>query len=402
MRRSRPRWLVYVLVIAGLLAVALVARWLATGGAAKNAKAGRPPAAVAVASVEVGDMPETVNEIGTVTPIDTATVHSQLSGYVMGILFKEGQMVTQGQPIVQVDQRPYDLALAQAQGTLAKDSSTLVSAKLDLKRYQTLSLQDSVARQTLDTQRATVGQLEGTIAADRAAVGTARLNIQYSTIKAPFTGRIGLKQVSVGSYVTPGDTSGVAVVTRIDPIDVVFSLPQADLASVQRKAGTAQGLPVTILDQDNKTVLAHGKFSTFDNQIDTTTGTVKAKARVANPATAGATGEKAPLLFPNQFVNVTMLVDTLHQVTIVPVSALRHGAQGDFVFVVQPDKTVKIRIVRMGPSDGVRTAILSGLSKGETVVSEGADGLDDGSAVRLPEGKGKGGSHRKQGGADAQ
>ena len=378
-QRPWPRWLSYGLVLAGLIAVALLGRWYASAGAQKNAKAGRPPAAVAVAKVELGDMPVLVNAIGTVTPIDSATVHSQLSGTVFSLGFTEGQQVREGQVIAQVDPRPYRLAQSQAEATLAKDSAQLGLARLDLKRYETLSSQDSVARQTLETQRATVGQLEGTVAADRAAVGTARLNLQYTAVKAPFAGRIGLRQVSVGSFVTSADTAGIAVVTRTDPIDVAFSVPQAQITAILAHAG--KGLPVTALDQDGQTALAKGKFSTFDTQIDTTTGTVKAKARFANPA-----GVKA--LFPNQFVNIAMLVDTLHQVPVVPVSALRHGGPGDFVFVVQPNQTVKLVVVKPGPSDGARAAVLSGLSQGQTVVSEGADGLDDGSAVRLPGGKG--------------
>jgi len=443
--RSRPRWLVYGLILLGLVVIALGARWFAAGGVTKNAKSGRPAAPVAVATVVLADMPETLNAIGTVTPLDTATVQTQLAGNVMAILFKEGQMVTQGQAIVQIDPRPYKLALDQAQGTLARDSATLAMAQLDLKRYETLASQDSIARQTMEDERGTVAQLQGTVMTDRAAVGSARLNLQYTTIRAPFTGRIGLKQVTVGNYVTPSATgsttststsSGVAVITRIDPIDVQFAVPQALLSDVQHKVGSGAGLPVTILDQDNATVLAQGTFSTFDNQIATATGTVNAKARVANPVIKAKDGNTSPTLFPNQFVNATMLVDTLRQVPIVPVSALRHGPQGDFVFVVQDGKApadksqagksetgkgdaeqgghiVKIAIVKTGPSDAKNTAILSGLQKGQIVVSEGADGLDEGSVVRLPGEKGgaagadgktgkAGGHHKKQAGADSQ
>ena len=384
-----------MLVLVALVLITLGARWFATVGVSKNTKAGRPAAAVAVASVTLADMPETVSAIGTVIPLDTATVQTLVAGNVTQVLFREGQLVAQGQPIVQIDPRPFRLTLQQAQGTLARDSASLAMAQLDLRRYETLAAQDSIARQTMEDERATVAQLQGTVATDRAAVGSARLNLDYATIKAPFAGRIGLKQIFVGNYIAPGNTTGVAVVTRIDPIDVEFAIPQAQLAAVQHKVGSGAGLPVTVLDQDNKTVLAQGTFETFDNQINTGTGTVQAKARVANPAVAGKDGNRAPVLFPNQFVNVTMLIDTLHQVAVVPVSALRHGSQGDFVFVVQPDKTVKIAIVRLGPSDGIQTAILSGLQKGQVVVSEGADGLDEGSAVRLP--GDKGGS----GGADA-
>ncbi len=415
--RRRPRWLAYVLVILGIIAVGALAYWFAVAGVAKNTKQGRQPAPVAVAKVVLVDMPETLNAIGTVTPLDTATVQTQLAGNVMAILFKEGQMVTQGQPIVQIDPRPYALALQQAQGTLARDQASLAIAQLDLKRYETLSSQDSIARQTMEDERGTVAQLQGTVLTDRAQVGSARLNLQYTTIRAPFTGRIGLKQVTVGNYVTPsatgsasGTASGVAVITRVDPIDVEFAVPQALLSDVQHKVGSGAGLPVTILDQDNTTVLAHGTFSTFDNQIATATGTVNAKARVANPAVRAKDGNTSPTLFPNQFVNATMLVNTLHQVPVVPVSALRHGPQGDFVFVVQGDHTVKIAIVKTGPSDAANTAILSGLHQGQTVVSEGADGLDDGSTVRLPgdkggadgkSGKAGGGHHKKQAGADS-
>jgi len=375
---ARKRWLAYVLVLLGLVAVALVGWWFAGAGAKKNARAGRPAAAVSAVPVTLADMPVEVNAIGTVTPIDSAAVRSQLSGTVFAIQFTEGQQVHQGQVIAQIDPRPYRLSLAQAEGTLAKDMAQLNSAKLDLKRYETLASQDSVARQTLDTQRATVGQLEGTVSADRASVGTAKLNLQYTAVKAPFSGRIGLRQVSVGAYVTPSDTAGIATITRTDPIDVAFSVPQGQLNAIAAKGS---GLLVIAYDQDGKSELAKGTFSTFDNQIDTTTGTVKAKARFANPA-AGAKGNGGAL-FPNQFVNVKMLVDTLHQVPVVPVSALRHGAPGDFVFVVQPDKKVKLTVVKVGPGDGKNTAVLSGLNKGQMVVAEGADGLDDGSTVRL-------------------
>ena len=385
--RKWPRgWPGIVLIVLALVAVALIGRWFAGLGATKNAKQGRPVAAVNVARVELADMPVTVSAIGTVTPIDTAVIHTQLAGNIVAVRFTEGQMVRAGQVIAQIDPRPYRLALQQDQSNLARDSALLDAARVDLARYQKLLSEQSIARQQVDTQAATVKQLQGTVGADRATIGSARLNLDYAAIKAPFTGQIGLKQVSVGSYVTPGDVNGIATVTRTNPIDIQFALPQNQLAAVRAQVATAQGLPVTALDQDNKTPLAQGQFSTFDNQIDTTTGTVKAKARFAN------TGSGARLaLFPNQFVNVTMLVNTLRATPVVPVSAVRHGAPGDFVFVLKPDKTVKLVVVHTGPSDGSRIAVLSGLRAGQTVVSEGADGLDDGSTVRPPRG-GPGGS----------
>ncbi len=380
--RRRP-WLIYALIAAGLLVAALVGRWFASAGAAKNAHAGRPVAAVAVARVLPGDVPVTVSAIGTVTPVDTATVRTQLAGNLFAILFREGQQVHAGQVIAQIDPRPYRLALQQAQANLLRDTAQLNAARIDLTRYQTLLRQDSIASQQVDTQAALVKQLEGTAGADRAAIGTARLNLAYTSITAPVDGQIGLKQVTVGNYVTPGDTAGIAVITRIDPIDVQFSLPQTQLSTIRKRATSPAGLPVTALDQDNRTVLAHGTFSTFDNQISTTTGTVTAKARFANP---GANGRQA--LFPNQFVNVSLLIETLHHVNTVPVSAVRHGAPGDFAFVVQPDSTVKLAVVKIGPSDGVNVAVLSGIVAGQTVVSEGADGLDDGSRVKVPGSRG--------------
>ncbi|KQM20391.1 efflux RND transporter periplasmic adaptor subunit [Novosphingobium sp. Leaf2] len=385
-RRRRPRWVAYVCVIAGLVIVALVGLHFARSGDSKNARDGRPTAAVNTAKVVLADIPVEVDGIGTVTPIDTATIHTQESGVVFALPFTEGQIVRQGQVIAQIDPRPYRLALAQAQGTLAKDQAALVSARQDLARYETLGKLDSIARQTLDQQRQAVRQAEGQLIYDRAAVGTARLNLEYTAVKAPFSGRVGLRQVSVGSYVTPSDTNGLVVLTRSDPIDVQFSVPQGQLDAIRRRQGDTGPMPVTALDQNGQSVLAQGRFSTFDNQIDTTTGTVKAKARFANPGAQ-------PVLFPNQFVNVRMLVDTLHQVPVVPVSALRHGAPGDFVFVVQPGSTVKLVVVKTGPSNNGKTAVLSGLHAGDVVVSEGADGLDDGSKVRLP------GQHGAQSGA---
>ena len=392
-RVKRGDKLSIILIVLALVAVALIGRWFAAAGALKNAQHGRPPAAVNVARVELADMPVTVSAIGTVTPTDTATVRTQLAGNIVSILFREGQQVRAGQVIAQVDPRPFQLAILQSEGNLARDTALLNAARIDLARYQTLLAQDSIARQQVDTQAATVKQLEGTVGADRALLGSARLNLNFSAVKSPLTGQIGLRQVSVGSYVTPGDANGIAVVTRTDPIDVEFALPQAQLATIRVSAAAAGGLPVQALDQDNHTVLAKGSFSTFDNQIDTTTGTIKAKARFANPGSGAAQA-----LFPNQFVNVSMLVQVLHQVAVVPVSAVRHGAPGDFVFVLQPNKTVKLAVVKTGPSDGTRIAILSGVARGQIVVSEGADGLDDGSAVRPPRG-GSGGNGSGGGGA---
>jgi len=345
------------------------------GGGAGRSGRGRPSATVGVAKVTPKDVPVTLSAIGTVQPIVTATVRTQLAGTLFTINFAEGQVVAKGQLLAQIDPRPYRLALAQAEANLARDQATLNLARTDLARYRTLLAQDSIARQQVDTQAATVKQAEGTVAADRASVGTARLNLQYTSITAPVSGRVGLRQADIGNYVTPGDTAGIVVITQTTPIDVSFALPQANLPQVIARRGSGAAIPVTATDQGGTTTLAQGQFLTFDNQIDATTGTVKAKARFPNP------GGK---LFPNQFVNVNLLVDTLRQAATVPVTAVRHGPQGDFVFVLQSDKTVKLTPVKTGPQVGANIAVLTGVAMGQTVITEGADNLDDGSKVALP------------------
>ncbi|OJU16678.1 MAG: efflux transporter periplasmic adaptor subunit [Sphingomonas sp. 66-10] len=341
-------------------------------------------------------MPVYVTALGTVQPLVTATVRTQLAGTLFKLLFTEGQIVRQGQVLAQIDPRPYQLALAQAKANLARDTAQLAAAQVDLNRYETLLKQDSIASQQVDTQRATVRQLTGTVAADRAAIGTAELNLNYTAVKSPITGRVGIRQVDIGNYLTPSDTNGIVVVTQLDPIDVGFALPQAQLSDIGHAAGSGAGLPVQALDQNNNKVLVTGRFLTFDNQVDTTTGTVKAKARFDNKGNA---------LFPSQFVNVSMLVNTLHNAVTVPVTAVRHGAPGDFVFVLQKDRTVKLVPVKIGPSANGQVAILSGIAAGTTVVTEGADGLEDGSTVRLPGdkgGPGAGGRGGKGGGGQGR
>jgi multidrug efflux system membrane fusion protein len=323
-------------------------------------------------------------------------VRPQVSGTLFSINFTEGQMVTKGDPLAQIDPRPFRLALAQAEANLARDEAQLNLAKVDLDRYRKLLKQDSIARQQVDTQAATVKQFEGTVEADRAAVGTARLNLEYTDITAPVSGRVGLRQADLGNYLTPADATGIVVITQTDPIDVAFSLPQDDLPIVQQRLATGAEIVVTAHDQAGATTLAEGRFLTFDNQIDAASGTVKAKARFPN-----ADGT----LFPNQFVNVTLTADMLHQAVTVPVSSVRHGAQGDFVFLLQPDRTVKLQPVKTGPSNGQVIAILSGVTADDSVITEGADNLDDGSRVTMPgesaqrsaQGRGRRGGERSSG-----
>lgn len=385
-RRTSWKWIAVIVIV--LVLTAVLARTIA-GMSGNKDRGRRPPAPVAVAKVARADVPVTLSALGTVTPLVTAIVRSQQSGRLMEVDFKEGQMVGRGQRLALIDPRPFALASAQANANLARDAAQLASARVDLARYQTLLAQDSIARQQVDTQAALVKQLTGTVEADRAALNTARLNLAYASVTSPVTGRIGLRQTDIGNYVTPSDANGIATVTQLDPIDIVFSIPQADLAAIQAKIGPGGGgLAVTAADQNGNQTLAEGTLLTFDNVIDTATGTIKAKARFVNSSYR---------LVPNEFVNVTMLVDTLRKALVVPVSAVRHGAPGDFVFALQPDQTVKLIVVKTGPMTGQNIAVLSGLHGNETVVTAGADGLEDGSKVRLP---GKGGtSESTKGGA---
>jgi len=329
------------------------------------------------------DIPITLSALGTVTPIAAATVRPQVSGVLAQIFYQEGQMVERGQALVQIDPRPFRLALDQAIGQLARDEAQLANARIVLERDRGLLAQDSIAQQDVETQEATVKQLDGGVAADRAAVETARLNLSYSRVTAPISGRVGLRPVSIGNYVATSDTTGIATITQVAPIDVVFTLPADSVGQIQQRAAQSTELSTRVLDRTRSQVLSHGAFLTLDNQIDTGTGTVRAKSRFSNADNR---------LFPNQFVNVVLQVDTLHGAIVVPTSAVRHGPQGDFVYVVASDHTAHIRIVKLGPAIDDTVSIASGLREGEQVVTEGGDRLTDGSSVRLPGARESGGN----------
>ncbi len=403
--RDSHRWRNALLMLVALIAVGVGIWWYegpsaSSKGSGASAK-GRPSATVGVSTVGHADMPVVLTAIGSVQPIVNAAVRTQEAGVLFAINFTEGQHVVKGTKLAQIDPRPFQLALQQAQGNLAKDMATLNSARVDLKRYEVLFAQDSIAKQQLDTQAATYKQLEGTIAADRAAVGTARLNLSYTTVRAPIAGKVGLRQADIGSYISPSDANGIVTITQTDPIDISFALPQSQIAQVQR-AAKGGPLPVTVLDQSNTTVIAHGLFKTFDNQIDATSGTVKAKARVGN------TDET---LFPNEFVNVNLIVDTLKQAIVVPVTAVRTGPSGPFVYTMSPDKIAHRVSVTTGPSNGALISITSGLNGDEMVIFEGADRIDDGTKVNTADGHaggqkgsgkaGAGGGHHQHGSSPA-
>ena len=334
----------------------------------------RPATTVGVATATTADIPITLDGLGTVTPATTVIVTPQVSGVITQILFKEGQTVRKGQAIAVIDPRPLQMTLLQAQGNLTRDEAQLANARILLERDRTLLAQDSIARQDVDTQAALVKQLEGVVMTDKAAVGTARLNLGWSRVVAPVAGRIGLRAVDLGNFIQAGSTTGLATITEVTPIDVEFTIPQDSVPSLQTQADHGR-LQTTAYDRTKTVVLDQGFFSTLDNQVDPTTGTVKAKARFAN-----AQGT----LFPSQFVNVRIALQTLHNVVVVPVTAVRTGPDGDFVWVLQPDKTVKKRKVTRGPGAPTVTSITQGLSPGEKVITEGGDRLTEGAKVTLP------------------
>jgi len=338
-----------------------------------NGRPGGPATTVGVAVAERADIPIVVDALGTVVPQATVRVRPQVSGVLQEVRFKEGQTVRKGELLAVIDPRQFEMALLQASGQRMRDEAQLEAARVTLQRFRTLLQQDSIARQEVDTQAALVKQLEGTVVTDRANEGTARLNLGYTRIVSPIAGRVGLRTVDVGNVVGTTDTNGVALVTQVSPIDVEFAVPQ-DLAPVLlQNAGAV--MEARALDRTRTHVLDTGVFASMDNQVDTQTGTVRAKARFDNAQLQ---------LFPSQFVNVQLKVRTVQDAIVVPVAALRHGNAGEYVFVLQQDRTVAQRPVKSGQASVDKVQIASGLQVGERVITEGADRLRDGSPVVLP------------------
>jgi len=399
--RPRKRWVQPVLVLV-ILAVVAVGAWLAWGwthsptgaattaagkggpfgGGAGKGRGGRfsvdPNRAQPVTAVKarVGDVNIVQTALGTVVASRTATVRPRVDGLLQNIAFTDGQLVKPGQVLAEIDPAPFQVALDQAEGQLARDRAQLDNARLDLKRYQTLLAQDSVAGQTADQQAALVKQLEGTVKIDQAQVDNARLQLSYTRITAPIGGRLGLRQVDAGNMVRGSDANGIAVITQVQPIGVLFTIPQDVLPSVLKRIGAGEKLPVEAWDREQKELLARGVLVSTDNQIDVTTGTVKLKAEFPNPD-----GK----LFPNQFVNVRMVVDTLRGAVVVPSAAIQRNTQGTLVWVVRDDGTATLRPVKTGPTEGQDTAIASGLEAGERVVTDGVDRIREGAKVEVIE-----------------
>lgn len=332
------------------------------------------PTPVRVAAATREDFPVYYKALGTVTATNTINVRSRVAGELVKVTFEEGQKVKAGDLLAQIDPRSYQIALQQAQGTLLQNQAQLKNARLDLKRYQGLFAEDSIAKQTLDTQQALVDQYEGTLKTDEAAVNDARLNLDFTSIRAPMAGRVGLRQLDVGNLVAANDTTALVVITQIQPITVSFTLPETQLSLVLARYRSGAQLPVEAWDRGDRQLQARGVLASLDNQIDTTTGTLKFKARFENRDDA---------LFPNQFVSVRLLADTLRQVIVAPSAAVQFGTNGTYVYVMEGDNKVRIRNLRVGASDGTRTVIEEGLAVGDRVVLEGTDRLRDGSEVEV-------------------
>ena len=336
--------------------------------------AGAPPAPVQAATAVSQSVPHFLSGLGTVTAASTVTVRSRVDGELMAIHFQEGEQVKAGQLLAEIDPRPYQVVLTQAQGQLAKDRATLANARRDLARYEKLAKTSLVSQQELDTQRSLVSETQGTIKADEGSVASAQLNLTYSRITSPIAGRVGLKQMDVGNYITSGDTNGLVVITQTHPIDVLFSLAENYLPDIMQAQKSGQPLVVEAWDRSNQTLLTQGTLLSIDNQIDATTGTIKMKARFDN---------QDDTLFPNQFVNARLKVNTLQDAIVIPTAAVRGGKEGHFVWVVNSDNKVSEKSVTAGLQDSHQVVINAGLSAGERVVTDGLDRLTEGAQVEV-------------------
>ena len=378
-RKSRLRRAIVLLLL--LLLAAGAAWWLArpapqTAGRARPGRtAEAPPQPVGAETIATGDIRIILNELGTVTPLANVTVKTQINGQLVDVGFQEGQMVKKGDFLAQIDPRPYQVALEQAEATLAKDQAVLYQAQADLARYQLLAKQNSIALQQAENQRFVVSQDQAATQVDQAQIDSAKLNLTYAHITAPVSGRVGLRQVDPGNYVQTSDANGLVVLTQIEPISIIFTVTEDNLPAVMKRLHAGAKLPVEAYDRSNTTLLATGELASVDNQVNTTTGTVNMRANFANAEDA---------LYPNQFVNARLLVDTLHDVVRVPVAAVQQGAPGSYVYVINADSTVSVRPVKLGPTDGSYEQVLSGLNAGERVVTDGTDRLRDGQKVTIP------------------
>jgi membrane fusion protein, multidrug efflux system len=368
-------------VAAPLLLIAVALAWWFWPQPPEQPQAGRGrfgdngPVPVRVAPAQQGDFAIELKALGTVTAFNTVNVRSRVDGELVKVLFEEGQRVKAGELLAIIDPRRYEVALQQAEGALQQNRAQLQNAEIDLKRYRGLYAEDSIAKQTLDTQEALVNQYRGTVKANQAAVNDAKLDLQFTQIRAPIDGRLGLRQVDVGNLISGGDSTPLVTITQTQPISVSFTLPEGELPQVQQARKAApKALMVEAWDRSERQRLAEGDLHSLDNQIDLATGTLKLKARFENAEET---------LFPNQFVNVRLRVRTREQATLIPSAALQYGSRGTFVYLLKEDSTVAVTPVQAGPSDGQRTLIESGVAAGDRLVLEGTDRLKDGAKVEV-------------------
>lgn len=375
-RNLSRQWLIGL----ALLAVLLLLLWWFWPGKAQPQQMRRGPFGdmgpipVRVADVSQGNFPVELKALGTVTAYNTVNVRGRVDGQLVKLLFKDGQQVKAGDLLAVIDPRPYEIALQQAQGALQESQAQLRNAELDLARYRGLYAEDSIAKQTLDTQEALVNQYRGGIKSLQANVATAKLNLDFTQVRAPISGRLGIRQADVGNLVGSGDTLPLVVITQTLPIAVTFTLPEAELPAVVQQLRAGETLAVEAWDRSEKLKLAEGELESVDNLIDTATGTVKLKARFANAE---------EMLFPNQFVNVRLRVKTLQNVTLMPSAALQFGASGTFAYVVDAEDKVQLTPISVGPSDGQRSVVEQGLTPGQRLVLEGTDRLRSGNKVEV-------------------
>jgi membrane fusion protein, multidrug efflux system len=370
--RRRRLWPAIGLIVLGAIGIWYYAQH--DGVAAPSRTSGGSTIPVTAATITRGDIDITLDALGTVTSLATVTVVSQISGLLMRVDYTEGQDVKKGDLLLEIDARPFQLALAQAQGALQRDQALLQNAELDLKRFQDLVKTNAIPRQQLDTQTSLVLQDKGNVISDQAQIETQQLNIAYCHIVAPVDGRVGLRLVDVGNFVTPSQATGLVVITQLKPITVIFPVAEDYLPEIVKRLHAGAVLPVTAFDRSGSIRLSEGELRSLDSQINTTTGTLNMRAQFAN-------GDEN--LFPNQFVNARLRIDVLRDSVVAPTSAIQRGAPGTFVYLVRPDRTVTIQPVTLGPTSGDRVAIQSGLSAGDQVVTDGADRLRNGIKVAL-------------------
>ncbi len=367
----RRRWIRPVVVLAVLGIIGLVAWRLGTHAPSHPAGRAAAPQSVGVATIGTGDVDVTLSGLGAVTPLATVTVKTQINGVLEFLGFTEGQLVRRGQFLAQIDPRPYQVALEQAQGTLAHDQALLAQAQRDNARYQTLNRQDSISRQQAEDQAFLIKQYQASIKTDQGTIDADRLNLAYCHISSPVDGRVGIRLVDPGNYVQTSDPTGLFVVTQLQPISVLFTLPEDDIDALQTQMAR-RPLAVTAYNRADTAAIASGSLATTDNQIDATTGTVKLRAMFPNAENR---------LFPQEFVNAHLLLQTLRGVTVAPAAAVQHGAPGDFVYLVRPDSTVSVAPVHLGAAEGDRVQILSGVKPGDSVVVDGLDRLRNGAKI---------------------